>query len=376
MAITASELHEALEEIAPLRHAESWDNTGELISGVTSKVERVLLTIDLTEPVLAEAIDANVDSVIAYHPPIFSPLQRIDAGTPTGRITLGAIRAGLHVYSPHTALDATPGGVNDWLADCFGSGDRRALEQAADGKTGSMCKIVTFCPQDSVDTIRDGLAAVGAGTIGEYKRCSFELAGTGTFHGSSRSQPNVGTSGRLERVGEVRLEMVCPSNALGGAVRALRSFHPYEEPPVDIYALEPAPLRETGAGRRVVLDRSVSMRTLVDRVRSRTSVKRLQVARSHERPQKHRIIGVCVGAGGSMLDTAISQGCTVFVTGEMRHHDVLKAQASGCSVILAGHTNTERGYLPVLAKRLAASLGSDAPEFIVSRKDRDPLRTS
>ena len=376
MSITAKQLQEAMEEIAPLRHAEKWDNVGTLIRGVGTRIKQLLLTIDLTEPVLDESIEANADAIIAYHPPIFSPLERLTGSTPAERITLGVVRAGLHVYSPHTALDACPGGVNDWLADSFGNGDRRALEPANENNSETMCKIVTFCPADSADSIRDGLAAVGAGTIGEYKRCSFELTGTGTFHGSSASMPAVGSSGRLERIGEVRLEMICPKHALAGAVRAMRSFHPYEEPPLDIYSLEAVPLRETGAGRRVVLDRSVSMRSLVEHVRSRTGVKRIQVARSHERPQKHRIIGTCVGAGGSMLDTAIDQGCTVFVTGEMRHHDVLKAQASGCSVILAGHTGTERGYLPVLARRLGRMLGKDAPKFIVSRKDRDPLRTS
>ena len=114
---------------------------------------------------------------------------------------------------------------------------------------------MTFCPAEATDRIRDGLAAVGAGIIGNYKRCSFELQGSGTFHGNDESDPVVGTSGRLERVGETRLEMVCPSQILPGAIRALASFHPYEEPPIEIYTLESVPVRESGAGRRVVLDR-------------------------------------------------------------------------------------------------------------------------
>ena len=119
----------------------------------------------------------------------------------------------------------------------------------------------------------------------------------------------------------------------------------------------------------------MSLRTILEQVRARTNVQRIKVARAHERPKKNRIIGLCAGAGGSLLDNAIAQGCTVFITGEMRHHDILRAQASGCSVILAGHTNTERGYLPVLIRRLVELIGDAAPQFIVSRKDRDPLRT-
>lgn len=376
MATTAEHLGSALERIAPLQYAEEWDNVGLLLRGVQDKVEKVLLTIDLTEPVLEETVELCADTVIAYHPPIFTPLNRLDSHSASERIVLGAARAGLHIYSPHTALDAAPGGVNDWLIDCLGGGDKRALVSVVASAQSEACKIVTFCPAEAADRIRDGLAAAGAGTIGDYKRCSFEIPGTGTFHGGAASSPTVGRSGRLERVSEVRLEMICPRHLLGGAVKVLANFHPYEEPPIEVYALEPPPIREIGAGRRLVLDRSLSLKKIGELIKSRTDVQRIQIARSYQRPQKHRTIGVCVGAGSSLLDDAIQQGCTVFITGEMRHHDILKAQASGCSVILAGHTNTERGYLSILARKLTQELGNDAPDFVISRRDRHPLRAS
>ena len=373
---TANQIGSALERIAPLQYAEEWDNVGLLVRGARDKIEKILLTIDLTEPVLEEAVEQCADMIISYHPPIFSPLKRLGAESPAERIVLGAVRAGVHVYSPHTALDAAPGGVNDWLADCLGDGDRRALVSVVGSSNTEACKIVTFCPADAADRIRDGLAAAGAGTIGEYKRCSFEIPGTGTFHGSTSATPTVGRSGRLERVSEVRLEMICPRPMLAGAVRVLANFHPYEEPPIEVYTLEPTPLREIGAGRRVILDRSLSIKKISELVKSRTDVKILEVARAYERPQRHRAIGICVGAGSSLLSDAIAQGCTVFVTGEMRHHDLLRAQASGCTVILAGHTDTERGYLGILAKKLAVELGNDCPTCVLSRRDRRPLRAS
>ena len=100
----------------------------------------------------------------------------------------------------------------------------------------------------------------------------------------------------------------------------------------------------------------------------------MSIARAYDRPRQHKVVGLCVGSGGSLLDEAIAQGCTVFITGEMSHHDLLKAQSSGCTVILAGHTETERCYLPVLAKRLSAELGAAGPTITISRKDRPPLR--
>jgi dinuclear metal center YbgI/SA1388 family protein len=375
MPTTAERIREALEKIAPLQYAEEWDNVGELIRGARDRVNRVLLTIDLTEPVLEEAVEQKVDMVVAYHPPIFKPLQKLGAKEPSERIILGATRAGLHVYSPHTALDAAIGGVNDWLADCLGSGDRRALVPVNGSAGSESCKIVTFCPESSVDRIRDGLASVGAGTIGEYKRCSFEVTGSGTFHGSNKSSPKVGRAGKLERLSESRLEMVCPRQNLPAAVRALASFHPYEEPPIEIYALEPLPIRETGAGRRIVLDRAISLRRAVELFKNRTDIGELKLAKARNRMRQHRTIGLCAGSGGSLLGEAIAQGCTLYLTGEMSHHDLLKAQAAGCTVLLAGHTDTERGYLPVLARRLASELGTETASFLISRRDRRPLRT-
>lgn len=374
---TIDAVHAALATIAPLQLAEDWDNVGELITGARDRIGTMLLTIDLTEPVLEEAIAARADMVVAYHPPIFSPLTRLTTSRPSEAIALGLAHAGFHVYSPHTALDAAPGGVNDWLSNCLGEGDRRALVTACERPKTEEFKIITFCPPEYTDRIRDGLAALGAGIIGDYQRCSFELKGTGTFHGhAERSDPAIGQSGQLERVEETRLEMVCSANALAAVICSMRSFHPYEEPPIEILRLEARPQRDTGAGRRVHLDRSMSLRGIAEAVKARTGSPRVQLARAHERPQRHRMIGLCAGAGASLLDEALAQECSVFITGEMRHHDILRAQAAGCSIILAGHTNTERGYLPILAKRLTKLLGDTAPTILVSRKDRDPLRSA
>ena len=374
MPATAQDIRTAMNLIAPLEHAEEWDNVGELIRGSRDRVKRLLLTIDFTEPVLEEAVEQKCDMVIAYHPTIFTPLKRLGAVASTERVVLGTARAGIHLYSPHTALDAAIGGTNDWLADTLGPGDGRALVPARSSGASDLSKIVTFCPADATDRIRDGLAAVGAGVIGNYKRCSFEIGGTGTFHGNDESSPVVGASGRLERVGETRLEMVCPSEALPGAIRALASFHPYEEPPIEIYTLEPVPVRESGAGRKVVLDRAQSLKGIADRIKARTEVSEVRIARAHDRPRQHKLIGLCVGSGGSLLDDAIAQGCSIFVTGEMTHHDILKAQSSGCTVIPAGHTETERCYLPELGRRLKKEMKTNCPKVAISRRDRPPLR--
>jgi dinuclear metal center YbgI/SA1388 family protein len=371
-----SEIVAALEQIAPPSLAAEWDNVGLLAGSARGKARRVLLTIDLTAEVLREAIDGDCEMIVAYHPPIFHAIKSITDAHPDRRVLHDAIRGGVALYSPHTALDAAPGGINDWLCEGLGRGDVRALEPFADLPDTEQNKIITYCPAEAVPAIRNALASIGAGRIGAYQVCSFEMPGTGTFLAGEGASPVVGKRGELNRVNEVRLEMVCPTAALALAVTALRQFHPYEEPPIEIVRFEKRPQRGVGQGRRMVLDQPVTLRTVVARVKKRLGVRQVQVASPAQddgetaRPFSH--IGVCAGAGGGLLETALAQDCRAFLTGEMRHHDVLRAVSRGCSVILAGHTNTERPYLKVLAKRLREALSG--VEVLVSKRDQDPLR--
>lgn len=359
-----------LEQLAPPEFAESWDNVGLLIGASDWPAERVLLTIDLTEEVLDEAIADGAQMIVAYHPPIFEPLRSVNDQSAQSRIVLNAARNNIAVYSPHTALDAAPGGVNDWLASGLGAGDVRALQNYADLPQSQQLKLVTFCPATAVDAIRNALVSVGAGHIGAYTHCSFEITGTGTFFGREGATPTIGKAEQLERVDEVRLEMVCPTRSLPLAMTMLRQAHPYEEPLIEIYQLQSRPLRDTGPGRRVVLDQVVTIGDLAERLKKHLGVDHVAVAVPAERDTFHTI-GLCAGAGASLLESAVAQGCHVFITGEMRHHSVLDAVARDCAVILAGHTNTERGYLPILMKRLEKQL--KGVRITVSSCDRDPL---
>ncbi|HMN95095.1 MAG TPA: Nif3-like dinuclear metal center hexameric protein [Phycisphaerales bacterium] len=372
---TVGDICAAIESFAPASFAEEWDNVGLLVGSTSWAAERILLTIDLTDAVLAEAIAQRVGLVIAYHPLIFKPIVRVTDSAGKGRIVLGAARAGIAVHSPHTALDASAGGINDWLAEGLGTGDVRALTPHEALPKSEECKLVTYCPVDAVDRVRRALSTVGAGKIGNYELCSFEIHGEGTFLGNEESSPALGRRGVLERVREVRLEMVCPRDALGLAVTTLRQFHPYEEPPLEIHQLRPRPQRTIGLGRRLTLDRPAPLAELVERIKGHLGIPAVVVAEGGGAGGGAvgpiGIVGICAGSGGSLLDEALAQGCQLFYTGEMGHHDVLKAQERGCSVVLAGHTNTERGFLPRLRDRLAERC--PGVEILISREDREPL---
>jgi dinuclear metal center YbgI/SA1388 family protein len=382
---TVGALVNAVEGIAPLALAEPWDRVGLHIGRRDDVLTGpVLLTIDLTEDVMDEAVSMGASAIVSYHPPIWEPLTTLTDATAPERIARRAVAAGIAVYSPHTALDATPGGVTDWLCEGISGsteagvirGDCRALVPACLARGGEKVKLVTFVPEGDVDTVRNALGTAGAGVIGAYRLCSFGSVGEGTFFGGAGSHQQTGKSGRLERVEERRLEMVCSRSALPLAVETLRHFHPYEEPAFDIYELVPAPERQSGPGRRLVLDQPATLAAIAGRLRTHLGRSRLKVAYPNRegddgKDRAVRSIGVVPGAGASLLERAAAEGCELFITGEMRHHDVLAAQNRGVRVMLAGHTNTERGYLP----RLVGVLGSRLAglDIQISQRDRDPL---
>ncbi len=365
---TVADLCATMDSIAPLAHAADWDNVGLLVGRHDSEAEKVLLTIDLTAEVLGEAVVAGVDAIVSYHPPIFSPLKRLDDSTETGRLLLGLIGSGIAVYSPHTALDAAPGGMTDWLTLALGEGPSVPLEHSLTSRSGEENKIVTYVPAEHLDAVRDAMAIAGAGVIGDYTHCSTAIENQGTFLGGESTNPASGESGKLEQVTEHRLMMVCSGVCLAGALAALRQSHPYEEPPIHVIPLASHPVHDSGMGRVLQLAEPQSTEELISRLKSSLGIDQLRVADGGV--ESHEIVACCPGAGGSMVSAAEASGATLFLTGEMRHHDVLAARAAGMTIMLAGHTNTERGYLPYLRDRLAALIPQI--DFMVSQQDSTP----
>jgi len=266
--VQLAEVLATLQRLAPLQFAEPWDNVGLLVEPVpvaqTAPLESALLTIDLSDQVVTEAEALGAKLVIAYHPPIFQGLKRLRSSEPSESPVLGCVARGIAVFSPHTALDAAPDGVNAWLLEAFGAGSRGpCLAHAADGRYGQ--------------------------------------------------------------------------------------------------------------GRFVRLEQPLTLAEAVDRIKRHLGLSQLRVAAAPEQENDQARVGsvaACAGAGGSVFEKL--SGYDLYLTGEMRHHDVRARALSGSSVVLAEHTNTERGFLPVLAQRLSVETRG-AVTFHVSQCDREPL---
>ncbi|MSR28619.1 MAG: Nif3-like dinuclear metal center hexameric protein [Phycisphaerales bacterium] len=365
------ELSAALASVAPSNLAAEWDNIGLLCGDPAGPCSRVLLTIDLTQAVLEEARELQVQAIVAYHPPIFAPLRRIVQGDPSSSVVHEAIRHSIALLSPHTALDAVAGGVNDWLADGLGDSTRRPLEPASSLPATESFKIVTMAPHEAVDRIRGAMSIAGAGRIGDYSQCSQSSQVEGTFFGGSSTHPRAGRRGKFERVAETRIEMVCGPRSLPAALAALRQAHPYETPATEVHTLAPQPSARQGQGRMVHLSAPASTREIARRLRKHLGAARIECAQPEIPRSEHEVIGVCAGSGMSMCDAAIDLGATLFFTGEAKHHDQIAATRRGCTLLLSGHTVSERGYLPTLAQRLARA--APRMSFTISKLDAHPL---
>ncbi len=361
MAMKVSDLTQAMEAIAPLRYAAAWDNVGLLVGDPAADIDRVLLAIDCTPPVLDEAVRTSSGAVVAYHPPIFNPQKRFIAGS----IAYDAMRAGVAIYSPHTAFDVAAGGTNDFLADALGISGRTPLRPVE--VRDVEYKLVAFVPTADVAAVSQALFDAGAGRIGKYSSCSFRTPGTGTFFGEAGAQPTVGTAGQLEEAAEVRLETVVPIAHVDAAVRALRAAHPYEEPAFDLVRLAAAPAG-AGFGRVGAVPR-VTTRVLVERAKRALDVTHVLVAGGLDREVTRA--AVCAGSGGDLVPDAIASGAQLFLTGELRHHDALRAVASGMGIVCALHTASERAALGGLARMLAERL--PGVQVLRSAEDREPF---
>jgi dinuclear metal center YbgI/SA1388 family protein len=356
-----STIVKAVENIAPPSLAESWDNVGLLAGDPNQEVSRILLTIDYSPAVAEEGRANNCDLVIAYHPPIFHPLKRVVAGNPI----FDAIRRGVAIYSPHTALDVAEEGTNDMLADVLGLTDRRPLKSGEAKAT--QFKLVVFVPIDATEKVSRALFDAGAGRIGNYSSCSFRSPGTGTFFGEAGSAPAVGQSGRLEKVDEIRLETVVPIGQVNAVIHALRASHPYEEPAFDLNVLAAA-AGDKGQGRIGSIP-PTARGELLDRIKRELGIGHLLIAGPTDGTITRA--AVCAGSWGPMLDDAIRAKAELYLTGEVRHHDAVKAAAAGMTVVCTLHSNSERPVLKRLAKRLAETAGM--PGILVSSADKDPI---
>jgi dinuclear metal center YbgI/SA1388 family protein len=329
-----SDLTNYLENLYPLHLQESYDNSGLIIGHYESEINRALITLDVTEEVLQEAITKNCDLIISHHPVIFKGIKSITGKDSAERIVETAIKNNVAIYAIHTNLDNSDSGINALLCAKMGLIKVKILEP----KNDLLRKLVTFCPVNDADKVRKALFDAGAGNIGNYDSCSFNAAGTGTFRGSEETNPYVGEKGKLHFENEISIETIYPVYLQDRILKALFNVHPYEEVAYDIYKLENF-FRKAGAGMIGELETQSGENEFLKRLKE--IFKPGFVRHSKFTGNSVKKIAVCSGSGSFLIDEAKKQGAGFFVTSDVKYHDFFKGE--GKMVIAdVGHYESEQ----------------------------------
>lgn len=364
---TVAEVYAALDELAPFAGAEDWDNVGLLAGRLEWLTGRLLLALDLTDAVAREALRMQASALVVYHPPIFKGIRAVTPQTECPTTLLpDLLAARIAILATHTAFDVAAGGTNDLLLDLFKPVSRRPLK--ADVRESDDFKLVVFVPPTEVGDLRAALSAAGAGVIGHYTQCSFELDGRGTFRGDETTSPAVGRRQVLESVDEVRLEMVVPRNCVGEVVRALYAAHSYEEPAFELYPLQQVAGRgQVGMGRVGELNKPQRGTAL-----ARMLAKGVDLSVATCVGDLRRMFrSVTVGAGAIGI-RRFQDPDSLVVTGEFKHHDALELLRRGVTAICLGHYASERLVLETLRARLRGKL--KGARIAIARSDRSPFQ--
>lgn len=365
----------ALSDVVSLLHgwyppetADSWDAVGLVHGDPDQQVAKVLFAVDPTLEVAREAADWGADLLVVHHPLFLKPVHGFAATTPKGRTLAALAGAGCALLTAHTNADQALGGVSEAMAAALGLTDVRPLLPAP---ALAMDKLVVYVPAPDADRLREVLAEVGAGRIGDYDNASFSTPGTGRFRPLAGANPTIGEVGRTEAVAEERVEVVLPRRLRSAVVGAMLAAHPYETPAYDVVELADPGLSETGTGRIGSVS-PVTLEEFAQTVAAALPATAGGIRVGGDPTRAVRRVALCGGAGDFLLDTVARTDADVYVTSDLRHHPAAEfLEKDGSALVDVAHWAAEWTWLPVVEARLREALG-DTVETRVSTICTDP----
>ncbi|AKD05816.1 Nif3-like dinuclear metal center hexameric protein [Pontibacter korlensis] len=362
-----AKIHEVthlLEQLAPLRYQESYDNAGLQTGDANAEVTGVLVTLDCTEAVLEEAIERGCNLVVAHHPVIFKGLKQLTGKSYVERSIIKAIQNNIAIYASHTNLDNVLNGVNTKIADKLGLQQQRILVN----KPSTLMQLVTFVPVENTEEVLEALHKAGAGNIGEYSGCSFSVTGTGRFTPSEQATPTIGGANIPEQVQENRLELLFPANLQGKIMAALKQAHPYEEVAHYLYNLENQN-QEVGIGIIGELKQGLTEQEFLAYLKDRMQLQGLRYTTIGGKKIKR--VAVCGGAGSFLIKDALRQGADALVTGDVKYHEFFDAEGS-LMIADIGHYESEVYTKEIFYDVISKNFSNFA--VLISEVNTNPVR--
>ncbi len=334
------EITQFLETIAALSLQENYDNAGLIIGSGCTECSGIITSLDVTEEVVEEAVNRKCNLIVAHHPIIFKGLKKLNGKNYVERTVISAIKNDIAIYAIHTNLDNILEGVNQKIAEKLKLQNCKTLLP----KESTLQKLVTFCPVKNAEEVRNALFKAGAGSLGNYDQCSFNVEGSGTFRAGEGSDPFVGKIGEQHTEKEIRIEVVFSSFLQQKIVEALKKSHPYEEV---AYYVEELKNRQENVGSGLIgnLPGPVSENELLRLLKSAFNCKAIKHTPFLNKPAIK--VAVCGGAGFFLLPNAIAAGADVFITSDIKYHEFFDAEKR---LLLAdiGHYESEQFTIELL----------------------------
>mgnify|MGYP001417894841 CR=1 FL=1 len=323
-----------LESLAPPVYQESYDNAGLVTGRSDQSIDAALITLDVTEQVIDEAVRKGCGLIISHHPILFRPIKRLTGNSYVERCLIKAVKNDIALFASHTNLDNISGGVNSRIGEKIGLKKMTILSPYVD----LLLKLVTFIPVDHLGKVQDAVFAAGAGQIGKYDWCSYQVPGNGTFRAGEDTNPFVGEEGEFHIEKEVRFETILPVHLKNKVVEALLEAHPYEEVAYDLYPLQNS-MPAVGSGMIGELEEPQDELSFLSRLMEIFGCKVIRHTSLLGKPVQK--VAICGGAGSFLLPKAITAGADIFITADFKYHDFFDSENK---IVIAdiGHYESEQ----------------------------------
>ncbi|APX99445.1 Nif3-like dinuclear metal center hexameric protein [Lacinutrix venerupis] len=353
-----------LEDFAPLAYAEDFDNVGLLVGDKNANLTGVLVTLDTLEAVVDEAIENNCNLIVSFHPIIFKGLKKLTGKTYVERTVLKAIKNDIAIYAIHTALDNHIHGVNDIICEQLKLENRKILIPQAQ----TIKKLTTYVPKAEANNLRQAIFNIGAGNIGNYSNCSFNVEGIGTFNGNENSNPVIGKKGETAFEEETKITITFAKHLEAKVLKTLFETHSYEEVAYEITTLENTN-QNIGMGMVGTLQKPMTETDFLVYLKTKMNVQAIRHSKFLNKPvQKIAVLG---GSGSFAIAAAKAVKADVFITADLKYHDFFSAENS---ILLAdiGHYESEQYTKNGLVAHLTKKISNFA--IVLSKTNTNPVK--
>ncbi|MDA7803795.1 Nif3-like dinuclear metal center hexameric protein [Crocinitomix sp.] len=348
-----SEITNYLESLAPLSSQEAYDNSGLIVGDRDATITNALISLDCTEDIVDEAIRKKCNLIIAHHPIVFKGLKKLNGKNYVERTVIKAIKNDIAIYAIHTNLDSYRFGVNAKIGALLGIENPQILAPVSE----QLMKLVVFCPNDSVEEVKNALFEAGAGQIGNYSECSYSSDGQGSFKANSDAKPFIGEIDQRHIENETRIEVLVSKHISGQVIQGMLAHHPYEEVAYDCIPLLNKN-KDEGAGMIGNLPEAIDEKTYLAHLKLTFDCGIIRHTTLQNKPIKK--VAWCGGSGSFLLNHAKAKKADIFITGDFKYHEFLDAENK---LVIAdiGHFESEQYTIELLDEILRKKFTTFAP---------------